>query len=246
MAKSKAALASAAARRAKAIALIQPSRYEGWSTTIEEAISCGTPIIASDISSNSEQLINCNDATLVGLNADHDLIEALLSPPSRLSKFEIDIRNDLRWKPPLSESPWCQYTTYTISWLCCQCPRRPVASAAHTRARTHTYTILLTCVRARTPQYCRLCVHARTRMPHSCRVRVRVVARAHTHCDTFALWPTRKRTHPRARVRWSVDSGAAGDGGGAAQAGGKGGHGDRHGDAPCARPQLPAPANVRS
>ena len=81
-----------------AIAVIQPSYYEGWSTTIEEAISCGTPIIASDIASNSEQLIDCKDATLINLNANSELVDALLAPPVRMANIEIHMRNAVRWK----------------------------------------------------------------------------------------------------------------------------------------------------
>lgn len=36
-------------------ALINPSLFEGWSTTVEEAKSCGTPMILSDISVHREQ-----------------------------------------------------------------------------------------------------------------------------------------------------------------------------------------------
>jgi glycosyltransferase involved in cell wall biosynthesis len=36
-------------------ALLNPSRYEGWSTTVEEARSMGTPLILSDISVHREQ-----------------------------------------------------------------------------------------------------------------------------------------------------------------------------------------------
>ncbi len=87
----------------QAIAVIQPSRYEGWSTTIEEAISCGTPVIASDIPSNSEQLINCKDSILIELNADQSLLQALLKPPIRITKLEIAIRNTSRWNRFLSD-----------------------------------------------------------------------------------------------------------------------------------------------
>jgi len=50
-------------------AVIQPSIFEGWSTVIEDAISLQTPVIASDIAVNREQLqewapfFDPNDAT---------------------------------------------------------------------------------------------------------------------------------------------------------------------------------------
>ena len=36
-------------------ALLNPSRYEGWSTTVEEARSLGTPLLLSDIPVHREQ-----------------------------------------------------------------------------------------------------------------------------------------------------------------------------------------------
>ena len=37
------------------VAVINPSRFEGWSTTVEEAKSLGVPVIASDIVVHREQ-----------------------------------------------------------------------------------------------------------------------------------------------------------------------------------------------
>jgi glycosyltransferase involved in cell wall biosynthesis len=37
------------------LALINPSRFEGWSTTVEEAKSFGVPLILSDIDVHREQ-----------------------------------------------------------------------------------------------------------------------------------------------------------------------------------------------
>lgn len=39
-----------------AVAVVQPSRFEGWSTVIEDAKALGRPIIASDIAVHKEQL----------------------------------------------------------------------------------------------------------------------------------------------------------------------------------------------
>lgn len=53
--------------------LLQPSLFEGWSTSIEEALYLGTPIIASDIDVNVEQLHNCADAVFFQKNSSDDL-----------------------------------------------------------------------------------------------------------------------------------------------------------------------------
>ena len=79
-------------------AVLQPSRYEGWSTTIEEALSCGTPIIASNIPTNIEQLIDCPDSIVLRANTVNDFVEALHSPPKRLNRSEISFRNAERWQ----------------------------------------------------------------------------------------------------------------------------------------------------
>lgn len=48
---------------------IQPSRHEGYATTIVEAKALGKPIIASDIPSNQEQITNGRNGFLVPLKA---------------------------------------------------------------------------------------------------------------------------------------------------------------------------------
>ena len=82
----------------KAIAVIQPSSYEGWSTTIEEALSLGAPVIASDIPSNSEQLVDRTDSLLVTLNSRASLTDALFSPPNKLLSTESGRLATLRWE----------------------------------------------------------------------------------------------------------------------------------------------------
>jgi glycosyltransferase involved in cell wall biosynthesis len=37
-------------------AIIQPSRFEGWSTVIEDAMAMNQPVIVSDLEVNKEQL----------------------------------------------------------------------------------------------------------------------------------------------------------------------------------------------
>jgi glycosyltransferase involved in cell wall biosynthesis len=88
---------------AMAIAVIQPSRYEGWSTTIEEALSFGTPIIASDIPANREQLLDCTDAKFVSSDSELSLVEALHSPPDKQSKLQSESRNSFRWNRFLAD-----------------------------------------------------------------------------------------------------------------------------------------------
>jgi len=47
-----------------AAAILQPSRFEGWSTVIEDAKALGRPIIASDISVHREQLTGVKNTTM--------------------------------------------------------------------------------------------------------------------------------------------------------------------------------------
>jgi glycosyltransferase involved in cell wall biosynthesis len=47
-----------------AAAVIQPSRFEGWSTVIEDAKALGRPVIASDIAVHGEQLAGCAGSRL--------------------------------------------------------------------------------------------------------------------------------------------------------------------------------------
>ena len=87
----------------KAKAIIQPSSYEGWSTTIEEALSLGAPVIASNIPTNTEQLFECRDSLLVINNSRSHLVEALHSPPKKIGINELTDRSSLRWKRFLND-----------------------------------------------------------------------------------------------------------------------------------------------
>ena len=60
-----------------AFLLIQPSLYEGWSVSVEEAISFGLPIIASDISANLEQLADYPNASFFQKNSVESLQDLL-------------------------------------------------------------------------------------------------------------------------------------------------------------------------
>ena len=86
-----------------AIAVIQPSSYEGWSTTIEEALSLGAPIIASNIPTNIEQLFDCPDAVTIENGSLSALVQALMSPPKRLELSHIEARLSYRWKRFLND-----------------------------------------------------------------------------------------------------------------------------------------------
>ncbi|WP_158904629.1 glycosyltransferase [Burkholderia sp. L27(2015)] len=58
-----------------AAAILQPSRFEGWSTVIEDAKALGRPIIASDIAVHAEQLSGVDGAYLFRVSDATDLAE---------------------------------------------------------------------------------------------------------------------------------------------------------------------------
>ena len=58
-----------------ATALINPSRFEGWSTTVEEAKSFGVPLILSDIDVHREQ--TDGEASYFGINDPSSLADLL-------------------------------------------------------------------------------------------------------------------------------------------------------------------------
>lgn len=66
-----------------ATALINPSRLEGWSTTVEEAKSFGVPMILSDIDVHREQ--TDGEASYFGIN-DPLLLADLLAKASQNSQ----------------------------------------------------------------------------------------------------------------------------------------------------------------
>lgn len=73
-------------------ALINPSRFEGWSTPIEEAKAFATPLILSDIPIHREQ---CPDALFFDWRSPKTLAEALMTVASRPSAMRPPVR-DLR------------------------------------------------------------------------------------------------------------------------------------------------------
>jgi glycosyltransferase involved in cell wall biosynthesis len=68
-----------------AAAVLQPSRFEGWSTVIEDAKAFGRPVIASDLAVHREQLAHAPHACLFGVSDAEDLArcleQALQLPP---------------------------------------------------------------------------------------------------------------------------------------------------------------------
>lgn len=62
-------------------ALINPSLFEGWSTTVEEAKALGVPMILSDIDVHFEQ--TCGDARYFKRHSESALVAALIDPPKR-------------------------------------------------------------------------------------------------------------------------------------------------------------------
>ncbi len=64
----------------RANALLNPSRFEGWSTTVEEAKAAGTPMLLSDLAVHREQ---APDATFFGEDDPEALAEAIEALPVR-------------------------------------------------------------------------------------------------------------------------------------------------------------------
>jgi glycosyltransferase involved in cell wall biosynthesis len=66
-----------------AMALINPSRFEGWSTTVEEAKSFGVPMILSDIDVHREQ--TKGEASYFGVDAPESLANLLTRASQNLA-----------------------------------------------------------------------------------------------------------------------------------------------------------------
>lgn len=61
-------------------AMLNPSRFEGWSTTVEEAKAVGTPMLLSDLPVHREQAPN---ASFFAIDDANGLADAIASSPSR-------------------------------------------------------------------------------------------------------------------------------------------------------------------
>lgn len=81
-------------------ATINPSRFEGWSTTVEEAKALGTPLLLSDLAVHREQA--AGNARFFGLDAPDELARLIHETPTRTpAKIKRDrvaaaVRNDER------------------------------------------------------------------------------------------------------------------------------------------------------
>jgi len=62
---------------AHSLAVLNPSRFEGWSTTVEEAKALGKPLLVSDIAVHREQVAELSDVRLFGTSDAPALARAL-------------------------------------------------------------------------------------------------------------------------------------------------------------------------
>jgi glycosyltransferase involved in cell wall biosynthesis len=76
--------------------VLQPSLFEGWSTTIEESLHLGVPILASDIEVNIEQLQDCADAEIFDRNSIDDLAKKLNISFKKISENDLLERREVR------------------------------------------------------------------------------------------------------------------------------------------------------
>lgn len=84
-----------------AAAILQPSRFEGWSTVIEDAKALGRPVIASDIAVHREQLSGLDNTHLFKTTDATDLAERIAmiwpdlskGPSPHLEQFAAEQRN---------------------------------------------------------------------------------------------------------------------------------------------------------
>lgn len=84
-------------------ATIQPSLYEGWSTTIEESLYFGTPIICSELELIKEQTKDCEGVALFDPKDRAQLVKNLLSPPPEVGENALIERRNLRWNRFISD-----------------------------------------------------------------------------------------------------------------------------------------------
>jgi glycosyltransferase involved in cell wall biosynthesis len=76
--------------------VLQPSLFEGWSTTIEESLYLGVPILASNIEVNIEQLQDCEDSETFDPNSIDELARKLNMSFKKLSQNDLLKRRELR------------------------------------------------------------------------------------------------------------------------------------------------------
>lgn len=74
----------------RAIAVIQPSLFEGWSTVLEDAKSLNIPIISSSLPVHLEQLADYPEFLLFDSNDDHELAECMRKYENKIFDFTYD------------------------------------------------------------------------------------------------------------------------------------------------------------
>ena len=74
---------------AHCMVLLNPSRFEGWSTTVEEAKALGKPLLVSDIAVHREQLAGRADAQLFGVDDESALASCLSSWQQRHGQGQV-------------------------------------------------------------------------------------------------------------------------------------------------------------
>jgi len=80
----------------KAIAVIQPSLFEGWSTVVEDAKATGVQVISSDIDVHKEQLMDYPAKTFFKANDEVQLSEILIKMKyARDENFEYDYNKNI-------------------------------------------------------------------------------------------------------------------------------------------------------
>ena len=76
--------------------VLQPSLFEGWSTSIEEALHLGVPILASNIDVNIEQLHDCTDVEIFDRNSVEELAGKMGMTFVRLNGNDLMERREAR------------------------------------------------------------------------------------------------------------------------------------------------------
>ena len=108
---------------AHSLAVINPSRFEGWSTTVEEAKALGKPLLVSDIAVHREQVAGRADAECFGTD-DAPALAALLEGLARRHACDA-----LGSHPPRPDpSLYAAFTAQYIELLRAVASRRAVAA----------------------------------------------------------------------------------------------------------------------
>ncbi len=94
---------------AHSLAVLNPSRFEGWSTTVEEAKSVGKPLLVSDIAVHREQVAGRSDAQCFGTD-DAAALAALLEGLARRHAGDGATSHPPRPDPSL-------YTAFTAQYI---------------------------------------------------------------------------------------------------------------------------------